>query len=1194
MMRIVEKLKKTDWAALVLLFLSILALIYANVVVGVPGDTAQAASRMERRIEKRMALLDSLFAQALVQSPSEWMSLDNVPGDIVIYRYVDERLQSWANSFIIANDDINGKMLVQRLTNPRNSPESPLSNVGEEVSYVNLGSQWYLLKSVSRGNVKLIGGLEIVDDNDFRRANNVNPKLELSAKFSVHPLSFSEGSPVSVGGKPQFKIIRESMNNSSIANVYGVWIALGLFIVAVLVFLSGRRSLRCFHLSIFALTLVLAWIYFWGNYNQDASRIFSPTLYAEGSLFYSLAAVIIINGWILLIVSCANMVRNRILWKAEHKRRPKMYAGFLLLAATLAIFLICLHTHISFSSIVRNSNINLELYNLHELSWFSLLVYFSYLMMLLSIPLLLNFVRPWIRMIFGKKFDASSALNRTVMACLTALYFVTAAAKLGFVKEDNKMDVWAGRLSMDRDIEAELQLRLMENSIANDAFIATLSALPNSSAIVQNRLIDNYMGNVALDYDVSTIIFDSKTSDLTLLAWFNDRIRGGIRINSNSRWYYSTGNNGHPRYSALFTYYVPNNEASHLVVEIEPKSSRDYSGYASILGLSTGGSKLTLPARYSYAKYKGSKLITFKGSYAYPTLLTEELLQNVSNEVELPFISDNYVHFPRNVDEDEYIVISRKRLPRSNYLVAFVFLALMSYIFQSSLLLTRRQKRIFESYYFRMRISLVLMISLVTTLVALTAVSVIFVYGRNKANRQEMMTDKINTLQSAMSGCCRYVNSYREIDAQELSSIMESASEMAKSDITLFTPYGKAFRSTAVNIYDRMLISDRMNEDAFADIVYNNKRFVVNHEKSRGIDYTMLYAPLFNEAGNMVAILSSPFSDDNYDFQNEAVMHLVSILAVFFILLLLARFMVASIVDRLFQPLVALGEKMNRTDIDNLEKIEYDRVDEVSTLVHAYNEMVEDLSESTVQLKKVERDKAWSSMARQVAHQIKNPLTPMKLQIQRLIRLKERNAPGWESKFDDAARIVLEHIDILSETATEFSMLAKLGTEDFTSIDLDALIQEELSMVDCNDSMIFNYFGLKDACVMGPKPQLKSALLNLLTNSVQAIEIQQQEDAEAGKDVRQGRVVVSLRNSIKSGYYDIVIEDNGPGVKAENLDKLFTPNFTTKSSGTGLGLAITRSVLAKCDAEISYAKSFVLGGASFTITYPKSNAPLKQ
>ena len=91
---------------------------------------------------------------------------------------------------------------------------------------------------------------------------------------------------------------------------------------------------------------------------------------------------------------------------------------------------------------MRNSNINLELYNLHELSWFSLLVYFSYLMMLLSIPLLLNFVRPWIRMIFGKKFDASSALNRTVMACLTALYFVTAAAKLGFVKEDNKMDGW--------------------------------------------------------------------------------------------------------------------------------------------------------------------------------------------------------------------------------------------------------------------------------------------------------------------------------------------------------------------------------------------------------------------------------------------------------------------------------------------------------------------------------------------------------------------------------------------------------------------------------------------------------------------------------------------------------------------------------------------------------------------------------
>ena len=108
-----------------------------------------------------------------------------------------------------------------------------------------------------------------------------------------------------------------------------------------------------------------------------------------------------------------------------------------------------------------------------------------------------------------------------------------------------------------------------------------------------------------------------------------------------------------------------------------------------------------------------------------------------------------------------------------------------------------------------------------------------------------------------------------------------------------------------------------------------------------------------------------------------------------------------------------------------------------------------------------------------------------------------------------------------------------------------------------------------------------------MTNSVQAIETQQQEAAEAGNEPQVGEVYVSLRNSMTDGYYDIVFEDNGPGVKPEYQDKLFAPNFTTKSSGSGLGLASCRSILEQCDADITYSKSFQLSGACFTVRYPK-------
>ena len=132
-----------------------------------------------------------------------------------------------------------------------------------------------------------------------------------------------------------------------------------------------------------------------------------------------------------------------------------------------------------------------------------------------------------------------------------------------------------------------------------------------------------------------------------------------------------------------------------------------------------------------------------------------------------------------------------------------------------------------------------------------------------------------------------------------------------------------------------------------------------------------------------------------------------------------------------------------------------------------------------------------------------------------------------------------------------------------------------------------SYIGLEKAMVLAPKPQLIRVFVNLITNAVQAVEIQQKEAVETGQEAVQGKIFISLRNGVRDGYYDIVFEDNGPGVNEENQGKLFTPNFTTKSSGTGLGLAICRNIVEKCNGEITYRKSFSLGGASFTVSLPK-------
>ena len=488
----------------------------------------------------------------------------------------------------------------------------------------------------------------------------------------------------------------------------------------------------------------------------------------------------------------------------------------------------------------------------------------------------------------------------------------------------------------------------------------------------------------------------------------------------------------------------------------------------------------------------------------------------------------------------------------------------------------RIRRRSSERHYFRTRISVVLYVSLILTLVAMAAFSVYFVYRRNNADLQNIMTSRITTLQSMLQGSFRGVNDESALHSTEARTAIELVGNDLKCDITLFTPDGRMVLSTTPEVYDRLVVGCRLSENAYYSIVREHRRYSIQPERMGNRRYYALYAPVMNAEGEMAAIVSTPYTEQSYDFENEALVHILSIITVFLLLLLAARVVAGEVIDRMFRPLSEMGRKMKVSDVDHLEYIVYDQDDEITSLVRAYNVMVHDLSDSTRQLAQAERDKAWSAMARQVAHEIKNPLTPIKLKLQMLIRMKQTGNPAWEEKFDEVSASVLEHIDILADTANEFSTFAKLYSEEPVRIDLDALVREEVSMFDAREDITFTYYGLEGAEVMGPKPQLTRVLVNLVTNAVQALE--GQED---------GQVVVSVRHSAKEGFYDIVVEDSGPGVKEENRSKLFTPDFTTKSHGTGLGLAICRNIVDRCGGEIFYSKSFTLGGACFTVRYPK-------
>ena len=1148
-----------DYIAPVLALVSIVLLVFAVASPRTVGDTDTAAGKLQKRLERRMSRLDYFVAH-----PQQ-----KLPADMVVYTYADDTLQSWRGNFPVYNDDISSRVVLQRIANPRINLLSPLSYATPEPVFLNIGPKWYIVKAQESDGVKIISGLEISNSLDESSYRGVNQRLHLGRRFSVRPLTFSGGSPVMLDGNPVFKVLYDSLGGVVMANDSLLWLSLAFILAAAVAFVFRRRELDRALISVAVIIASLTAMYIWGRSVQSEIPVFSPMVYAGGQFLFSLGAVLLLNLGLLLCVLVLYLAR-RSLWS---KVRKPLWRGLLSISAVLAAVLIIVYAHFSLGNIVANSGITLELYKLAGLSWYTLLVYLSFLSLFCTVPMLLQMLQPIILQLGGKRIDFFSRPMIMAFSILTGVYMVVTMALLGFGKEEDRMEVWAGKLSVDRDVTLELQLRKVERAIAEDVVIGTLAFLDGSEAAIRNRIIDNYLSSEALDYSVSVQLFASGNSSPQFQTLLQQIARNGTPVSEGSFFVGTPTSEGPSRYDGVFTYFTPDGRAVHLLVGIEQKTMPSGKGYSRLLGILSPG-RTSLPAAYSYSRYQGRELRTFKGEYPYSTRMDDWMYNEVYVLKTCHYNRDNYAHFVNVMSDDEATIVSRRQIGAFSYVIALVITSLMMCLMLICLRPGRQRSGPGETRYFRSRISLTLMVSLLLALVVMASVSVLFVYRRNEANQHAIMSDRINAIQLLAQNGMRALGSEDVTGSSEFTSMIQSVSDNTGSDISVYGTNGHIVMSTNPEALDKMLLGFRIDPEALSQIQGLNRRYCITREDAGRRRYYNMYMPLMGADGSLKAILCAPYVEESYDFERDAVMHTMTILTVFLLLFFLARFTESAVLDRVFLPLSMMGLSMRRAG-EGLEHISYSRYDEISTLVDAYNRMVDELAESSSRLAQAERDKAWHGMARQVAHEIKNPLTPMKLQIQRLIRLKQKGDPSWQEKFDDVCKVLLDHIDILTETSNEFSTFAKLDTEEHTLLDLDLMMQEEISMFDNRDDVEFIYIGLHDAIVRGPKPQLTRVFVNLLGNAVQAVE------GRGG-----AKVYVSLRKSSKEGYYDIVVEDNGPGVSEDNIPKLFTPNFTTKSGGSGLGLAISRSILDRCGATIGYSRSFVLQGACFTIQYP--------
>lgn len=303
-----------------------------------------------------------------------------------------------------------------------------------------------------------------------------------------------------------------------------------------------------------------------------------------------------------------------------------------------------------------------------------------------------------------------------------------------------------------------------------------------------------------------------------------------------------------------------------------------------------------------------------------------------------------------------------------------------------------------------------------------------------------------------------------------------------------------------------------------------------------------------------------------------------SLINVYTFLLLATGVLAISVANYITQPIVRLGEKLKNLQLGKNEPINWRSQDEIGDLIAEYNRMIAKLEESTTQLKRSERESAWREMAKQVAHEIKNPLTPMKLSIQHLQRTIQANPQEAEALTRRVSGTLIEQIDGLARIATEFSNFAKMPKPENQTFALNEVVESVFALFAANPAHNVELkleLPTEKLSVFADKDHIIRVLNNLLTNASQAI-----------PDDRQGRIRVAL---VANGNFAIVqVQDNGSGIPAELQEKVFQPNFTTKSSGTGLGLAMSKNIVEAAGGRIYFA-SEVGKGTTFFVELPISD-----
>jgi len=803
---------------------------------------------------------------------------------------------------------------------------------------------------------------------------------------------------------------------------------------------------------------------------------------------------------------------------------------------------------------------------------------------------------------FSSRFENSLATVAFVFWLV--LLTVTTSAVLVYYnnkKELSQRERLAINLSKQRDPYLEMLLNDVNRNAGDDELMQLFFQDRRSSSqlpreMLENELKQKYFKGYLSRFNLTFYFFDENgypiyPSDTASLYSLNPRIlQQSDQVGNDNDLYYNERSFNDYSYIGKQVFYRDSVIIGSMVYELTPAVVNPQKLYPELLvdGELSDPEKESAAA-YSYAIYDKNILVSNNNDFPFPIKL-------YNSDIPLTDVSEKTVNghsvLIYKASRDKVVMVVKESRSFIEFITLFAYMfclfLLIIVIYRLLDLLVKARMRIGQlralvDVSIRRKVHGTVIFVVVFAFIILGGTTILFFINRSETENRERLSKTMNEVAHDVEKEFYTQRMFDELedlyDPVFQSGLQSSVSDIAEDralDINIYDRDGNLEVSTQPLMTEKGLLSRKMHPAAYFHMFRLNRIQFIQEEKIGSMRYLSGYVPLRNPEGEVFAYLNVPYFATQTELNQQISNFLVALINFNAFIFLIAGMLALLITNSITKSFSLVTEKLRHVNLGQRnDEIEWEKDDEIGALVKEYNKMVRKLEVSAVKLAKSEREGAWREMARQVAHEIKNPLTPMKLSIQYLQRAVGNDSPNVKELTNNVAHTLVEQIEHLSNIASDFSAFSRIGEAvnevlllNETLHSLHALYQGQPGCAIHYDEPTQPYY------VYADKTQMNRLFTNLLQNAIQAI-----------PESRSGNIVMQMQATDGRQWVIVSVQDNGEGISPEIQSRIFVPNFTTKNSGTGLGLAMCKNIVEQARGEIWF-ETRINTGTTFFVKLP--------